>query len=354
MQCENCHAEFGNELFACPECGAPVLQTIAGFDNTKDIQRKMRHMHDEYGDELVINRKKFISLIYDFIPEYEKERRLLIQTYKIGILRLMFKEGYRQGGSKDIATMRAKSLLQNDLFLSESASEFVVACYTYMLGWPFEAKLRVPEKDPNEAEEETEKVQRRPMFIDEMPFYPQDAFLKRLSANVVIKDGYTKLEGFCFDGFTRMRTLKLPDTLMAIGEYCFSGCKSLKGVDLPDGMKMIKQGAFQNCSSLTVIRIPNGILEIEDHTFEFCSKLETVEIPPSVGSIGAAAFSGCENLKKLFIPESVKFIDENAFAYCPELTIHCYENSYVYKYCIANGIEVETAAKGADLRKKNI
>ena len=360
MQCENCHAEFANDLFACPECGAPVLQTIAGFENTKEIQRKLRHMYNDQGvkvkvndkeyNEIFFDRKRFISLLYDYLPEWTPERRLLIGMYKMGVLNVML-----HAESKEIAVERVKSILLGDVFLSEAAAEFVLASFTYMLGWPFEAKLRVPDRDPNEEEPTEDAPVRRPMFIDEMPCYPQDVFFQRLFTNVDLSGKmYTKLEGFCFDGFGRMRTIKLPSTLMAIGEYCFSNCKSLRGVDLPDGMKMIKQGAFSGCTSLTYIKIPEGIIEIEDNTFQFCSSLETVEIPPSVSSIGAAAFSGCESLKRLFIPESVKFIDENAFAYCPELTIHCYENSYVYKYCIENGIEVETAEKGADLKRKRI
>ena len=355
MQCESCHAEFGSDLYACPECGAPVLQTIAGFESTKEIQRKMKHMHDEYGDELILDRKKFISLIHDYIPEYEKERRLLIRCYKVGILRLMYKEGYKQGGNKEIGTMKAKSLLLSDLFLSEAAAEFVVACFTYMLGWPFEAKLRVPERDPNEPEEEEDEKKRpMPLFIDEKPLYPSSAARYRLFANVTIPEGYTKIEAFSFDGFGFLRTLRLPSTLLAIGDYAFSSCKRLKGVELPDMMKIIKQGAFSNCESLSVIKIPKGILEIEDNTFQFCRSLETVEIPPTVGSIGAAAFTGCENLKNLFLPDSIKFIDTDAFSYCPDLVIHCYENSYVHKYCMTNGIDYETVSTGEDLKKKRV
>ncbi len=361
MQCENCHAQFENDLYECPECGAPVLQTIAGFENTKDIQRKLRHMYTDQGVKVNVNgreyndiffdRKRFISLLYDYLPDWTPERRLLISMYKMGLLNIMLR-----ADNREIAIAKAKSLLLNDVFLSEAAAEFVIAAYSYMLGWPFEAKLRVPERDPNEQDDEEEdKPQRRPMFIDEMPCYPQDVFFQRLAGNVNISGKpYTKLEGFCFDGFRRMKTIKLPDTLMAIGEYCFSNCSGLKGIDLPEGMKLIKQGAFSGCSSLAFVKIPYGILEIEDNTFQFCSSLVSVEIPASVGSIGAAAFSGCESLKRLFIPESVKFIDENAFAYCPELVIHCYENSYVYKYCVENGIEVETAVKGADLKRKRI
>jgi hypothetical protein len=119
-------------------------------------------------------------------------------------------------------------------------------------------------------------------------------------------------------------------------------------------LRIIKQGAFSDCTKLTVINIPQGVLEIEDNTFQFCKELEKVEIPDSVGSIGASAFLGCEKLKKLFLPDSIKFIDEDAFSYCPELTIRCYANSYVHKYCLTNGIDVETVSIGTDLKTKQI
>ena len=106
--------------------------------------------------------------------------------------------------------------------------------------------------------------------------------IKPDSENKYEVDGILELSD---NGFGFLRTLRLPSTLLAIGDYAFSSCKRLKGVELPDMMKIIKQGAFSNCESLSVIKIPKGILEIEDNTFQFCRSLETVEIPPTVGSI---------------------------------------------------------------------
>ena len=82
-------------------------------------------------------------------------------------------------------------------------------------------------------------------------------------------------------------------------------------------------------------------MAIEEGTFSFCHNLEAVDIPESVSSIGDEAFSGCERLYRLFIPESVKFIGENVFSLCPNLIVRCYANSYVHKYCINEGINIE-------------
>jgi len=86
-------------------------------------------------------------------------------------------------------------------------------------------------------------------------------------------------------------------------------------------------------------------MAIEEGTFSFCHSLESVTIPESVSSIGDEAFSGCESLYKLYIPDSVKFIGENVFSLCPNLIVKCYTNSYVHKYCINAGINIELLKK---------
>lgn len=332
MQCEKCGTELKPKFNACPECGAPVPQTIDGFECTMDFQRELRAIVVDNGPKAVMNKVKFTGLLYDHVPDHNKERRLLINMYLMGVFHMLLHEENRE-----IAIMKAKSFMLNDVFLAENAAEFVLACFTYLIGWPYESDLRVlpPEDEP---EPEPEK-KARPVSIDEKVFRPIDAVRYRLRSNIEIQEGYTKIESFCFDGFGSLRTVQLPSTLLAIGDYAFSSCKRLRGLDLPPSLKIIKQGAFSQCAKLAVVKIPTGVLEIEDSTFSFCVSLETIEIPDTVSSIGAEAFSGCEKLRKLYLPDSVKFIDTNAFSYCPNLTIYCFENSYVHKYCLVSRIK---------------
>lgn len=48
--------------------------------------------------------------------------------------------------------------------------------------------------------------------------------------------------------------LRIPDTVMEIGEYCFQFCGGLTGIKLPENLKLIGQGAFKLCGSLTGTR----------------------------------------------------------------------------------------------------
>ena len=351
MQCENCHAEIEDGSIVCPKCGTLGTQEIQGFENTPTIQKSLRTMFTEHRKNALADRGRFIALLYDYISEYDKELKLLVNMFNADVLKNMVTESNRE-----IAITKAKHQMVSEVFLSEGAAEFVLVCYTYMLGWTYESPMRVITDKEKEEKEKKAAATRKITALDvEMnAFTPIDAAKYRLlGRNIVVPDGVTKIDNFCFDGFGNLRTVILPNSLLAIGNYAFSECKRLREVKLPFSLRMIGQGAFTQCNKLGFIKLPEGIPEIADSTFSFCSSLETVEVPSTVSSIGAEAFLGCERLRKLFLPDSVKFIDNNAFSYCSQLVIRCYENSYVHKYCLATGLPVETVEKGKDL-KNNI
>lgn len=339
MRCEKCNAELAATNVVCPNCGTPVSRNVEGFENTIVIKKELRNIIEQNGADVVSKTDRFVALLNDYIPEYDKERRLLRNMLEAGVLKRMMKES-----NQKTAIMQAKSYMIGELFISENAAEFVLVCFAYILGWEYETKL--VRKEIQQEPAEKKKTEKSPLNINARIFRPIDAAKSRFKANIVIPEGVTRIDSFCFDGFGFLRTVELPSTLAAISEYAFSECKRLRGVELPESLKIIKQGAFSQCAKLTIVKIPKGIPEIEDNTFQFCRSLQVIEVPSSVSSIGSGAFSGCESLRKLFLPESVKFIDENAFAYCPALTIRCYENSYVHKYCLTNGIKTDLVARG--------
>lgn len=352
MKCENCQAELKPGSAVCPECGFPVPQRIEGFENAVKIQRILRAISLAGGKNILTNTFRFTALINDCLADFDKERRLLVNMLNAGILKSMLEES-----DNSIAIMRARSSMQNDCFIIESAAEFVLACFTYVLGWPYESPLRVgapkvkaEKKPPKEKEPKKEKAKTKGLTPEDRVFRPKDAIKFRLSRNVAIPEGFTKIEAFCFDKYSSMRSIEFPDTLMAVGEFAFSECKNLKTAVLPESLRILEQGAFSQCTKLTSVLIPEGIPEIPDNTFLCCQSLEAVEIPVSVTSIGASAFSGCEQLKTLFLHDSVKYIDDEAFLECPALTIRCIENSYVHKYCLSHTIKFETITKEIDLQ----
>lgn len=345
MQCEICNAELHPGDLACKECGAPILQNVEGFENSMSIQRILRKLIVENFRNSPVNSRSLVALLRDYLTDFRPECRLLIYTIQSGVLKNMLSEENR-----DIAVMRARSFLISECFISEMAAEFVLVCLTYMLKWPYQIHVIEEKTVEQTVVTKTDNSNEVRTNVPELVLRPVDAVRFRLSKNIIITKEYTKIEGFCFDKYKLVRTVKLPPTIVEIGEYSFSGCKHLRLIELPSSVRMIHQGAFSQCTELEKITIPDGVLEIEDNTFLCCEALEIVEIPSSVSSIGMQAFSGCEKLKKLYLPDSIKFIDENAFLLCPDLIIRCYENSYTHKYCIDNKIKVETVPVGKDLR----
>ncbi|MGI6206373.1 MAG: leucine-rich repeat domain-containing protein [Anaerovoracaceae bacterium] len=82
-----------------------------------------------------------------------------------------------------------------------------------------------------------------------------------------------------------------------IGENAFSGCTKLRWVKLPDSVETIRNSAFKNCT-----------------------ELKEAELSAALESIGAFAFSGCVNLRSVTISDHVKRMEINSFKGCRKLT----------------------------------
>jgi len=128
-----------------------------------------------------------------------------------------------------------------------------------------------------------------------------------------------KIGDYAFEGLEIIKQLVIPDGVTSIGGSAFSGCSGLTSVTIPDGVTSISSYTFQNCSGLTGITIWGGIVSIGAYAFSGCSSLKSVTIQDGVTSIGACAFSGCSGLKQITIPNSVTSIGYRAFTGCSSL-----------------------------------
>ena len=106
MRCEKCNAEFAQDLMFCPQCGAPTKKeepkknnserNIEGFENTVAVKKELKKIIDLHGNGIIYDREKFIALLSDYIPEYDKERRLLKNMLRAGVLNDMLNEVNQQ------------------------------------------------------------------------------------------------------------------------------------------------------------------------------------------------------------------------------------------------------------------
>jgi hypothetical protein len=316
------------------------------FENIDEVKAALKKIIEENGVELFRDTKRFTGILNDYMPDLEKERRLIKNVINNNVITQMLDEP-----DQKLSIVKAREYMLNDMFLSAYATEFVLDCFTHMFGWPFTPEIKMePEPAPVAAPAKQEKSsagkeEKEEAQIKQKPFRPFDAIKYKIFPNVRIPEGYTVINSFAFDGYGFLKTIKIPSTCKVIGEYAFSECKKLRAVTLPDTLRVIQKGAFSSCSSLERIELPWGITAIEEDTFSFCSNLEDIVIPASVSSIGDAAFQGCETLRDVTLPETIKFIGSNVFAFCPAITIQCRENSYVHKFCMTNGIHFEFIRK---------
>lgn len=90
--------------------------------------------------------------------------------------------------------------------------------------------------------------------------------------------------------------VRIPKTVVSIGEYAFAECPFLKKVVIKGGV-FIGRSAFRDCKALLTLKLPSNLESIDDFAFEGCLMLGKVEIPKGLQNIGTDAFMGCEKLR---------------------------------------------------------
>ncbi|MBR5089748.1 MAG: leucine-rich repeat domain-containing protein [Ruminiclostridium sp.] len=341
MLCQNCQAKLPIGKVLCPECKHLNPYNIVVYSNTKAVQTALRKMIDEQYERIGDNRQ-FVAVMYDYLPDYDMERKLLKKAVEAGFLDEMFMAVDKKSAFKSM-----KSKLIKEAGFMRYDAEFVLACFGHMFGFAYVSpfiEYDAPPKQDEAAEKIVAAHEIRPKIFGKF-----DAFRYALSGRITVKEGYTGIAGYCFENYGLMKEISLPETISSIGEYAFSDCKSLESIVVPGLVRKLEKGVFSACLGLKKASLPEGLLSIGDNCFFCCTSLKTLRIPDSVSSIGENAFSGCASLEKLIVPKNVKFIDSNAFAYCGKMTVICTENSFVHKYCMQNEIKYRTLPVGVTL-----
>ncbi len=160
---------------------------------------------------------------------------------------------------------------------------------------------------------------------------------KENTKHLIIEEGITDLQNVDLWTFTKMETVKLPNTIEVLQEKEFILCHSLKKVDMP-GVTKIGAKAFSNCQSLEEVNIPKtmyigaeafyeckslkivknakAVVEIGELSFKECESLKCPSFGTRLKKIGGRSFYNCSSLKDVVIPDSVTEIQRLSFWYC--------------------------------------
>ena len=187
-----------------------------------------------------------------------------------------------------------------------------------------------------------------------------DAFSNAYITSVVIPEGVVDINSWAFAFCVDLRTIQMPESLMAIGTQVFYNCRALEAVDIPDGVEYIGYGAFAFCESLASVKFPSSLQELEDSVFYDCKSLTSVQIPDNCNNLGYDDYYGdfqqCRALESVVIGNGVEWINPHTFLGCPYLKYVQTDNEFVrewfadnYPYVTIIGMDEEPPSQPYDL-----
>ena len=135
----------------------------------------------------------------------------------------------------------------------------------------------------------------------------EDGILKEYKSDdvdVIVPEGVTQIGEDVFLG-SKIESVKIPSSVIAIGYKAFHECINLKRVFFSKGLEVIGDYAFcgNSCESIS---IPNSVIVIKEYAFCDCRNLKKVVIPKSVKVIENDAFSMNDKLEDVTIPKRFK------------------------------------------------
>lgn len=111
-------------------------------------------------------------------------------------------------------------------------------------------------------------------------------------------------------GYTKLEEVVIPgDKLVRVGEGAFSFSTKLKKVKLPDSVEIIEKNAFFNAQSLEYLELPPKVNLIPETCCWNCINLKSVVFNGEIKSLGPWAFDACKELT------SLKFMQKKAPTY---------------------------------------
>ncbi len=204
-----------------------------------------------------------------------------------------------------------------------------------------------------------------------------------------------------FANSTKVKSIKIPDSVVEINNGAFSHCTALEEIVLSKNLKTIENGLFYGCSSLKSIVIPDSVTSINTYAFADCTSLSEINIPDSVtkieadafvntailnnqagvkyidkwvvscdkdselsecvikeGTVGIAdsAFYNCSGIKSIVIPDSAKYLGALAFYQMQNVEnivigkgIDCIPRNCFYKCISLNKVTIPDSVKSIDV-----
>jgi hypothetical protein len=151
--------------------------------------------------------------------------------------------------------------------------------------------------------------------VDNLDGYKNNSNLN----SIYIGSHVTSIDFQGFFGTDGLTSIKIPETVITLGQGSFSG-SGLTSVSVPDSVTdMGASSTFDGCLSLTSAIIGSNVPTIPIFGLANNPLLSSVSLGSSVTTIGASAFQGDTGLTSIALPSGVTSIGTSAFSGCTTL-----------------------------------
>lgn len=153
------------------------------------------------------------------------------------------------------------------------------------------------------------------LYIGQSAFYCCNALTE-----IDFGKGVQYIDGSAFYCCESLPSVTIPGNVQFIGDSAFYGCPKLETVVMEDGVRYIDDDAFMRCKALTKVEFADTVECIDEFAFYECTALKEVTLPAGLYEIGDVAFNGCTSLTKVTMQENVLIIGNKVFNDCKSLT----------------------------------
>ena len=143
--------------------------------------------------------------------------------------------------------------------------------------------------------------------------------------NIVIPSKVTKIDSYSFFQCNNIKSIHLNNGLKEIGEQAFTLITTNTAVTeiiLPDTLETIRESAFsgwgdeyKGYSNVKAINIPDSVIAIYAYAFTYMTNLVQVIIGTGIQYIGQGTFNNNDSLKEITVKGKPQRIDDYAFGY---------------------------------------
>mgnify|MGYP004670578677 FL=1 len=157
--------------------------------------------------------------------------------------------------------------------------------------------------------------------------------------NVVIPDNLCLVEigRNSFYNINNVQSIIIPEGVTAVGINAIYRCNNLTTVTLPTTIQKLNFFAICYNPMLTVVNNSEFIKDIGSYAFSGCDSLNTLNLS-GVKKLSDNVFNNCDSLTNVTIGREATSVDYRAFDNCDNVSIYCYENSYIHQFAIDNNI----------------